>query len=1521
MPETFSIDEAYASPETFSLDEAYGETPLSQAEVLRRAPNLIQAGNLAQAPESLPEPASAPSLTPVTSPETFGAPKELAETPPKQFPDVVASPEFQQAAREEEARLSVPLVNVDPRLLTLGARSTPLGPLVQTPVGQAAAERTAEAASSMTSPLGLAQLPYYSVPYLGEALLAEQGAETIGGGLGEIFSGTGPESVGRGVADVVLGAPMLHGGLRNVPRLRPSVEVPVEFRPRANVPERLSEAPPEQILAVAVRKPNGEIVEGELGTKHNDIAKEAGIAEPAEKDRGYRVLNKDGSEEYQFGNAARRELLPVAEKAGQIKPDEELTPQERDLKKEGEVHGVMTKEPELTEKLQTEFENDKQKFADLGKEFVRLTVEDKIDTPEFKKIWQDRENIKNKYDGKDPFKVTPQEAEEYLKPKPPPEHRKPPPNELKDLLDEEGALFVGETELPDGRLAYTVEIYDPVKDPQAKSPASFGLLDSMTRYEMEKKISSKRAEFGWKKPAEKTVEEKPPGEAAPEPAATETRAPATVEDIIGRPAVDPVEAVLNRWIDQLATPPGLMADPLFVQSIGRPVARLALIAARETYRVGKNVAKAIEAGIAALREHLEGFDEDEARAWLKESVPTVSEAKKSETTERQSLREVLSKSEAAGEAGRKAGIAATKPAVAKLQAQLSDSISKARALAEHLRGQEIGAARGAEFTKEQAELIDRWLAADSESIRESLTQLVNQLPVSERGRFLSAITQAIRRPKLYATTAKIAGEKMTAVEGMYFKASQVASRIENRIAEVEINDLSDQVRGFDKWKNSTKIDVPYRKIIRTELSNFERLRKNGDLTKDSAQAALDRLTSLRDIGRSEQTVKQAIWEWQKEFAKRRLSEQQTTPVETRPQFRPSPGDPTPLSMRIRNYVNRARNNASWFDKAILPIDALFDLMDEGRGTYRGWLFRHARGPVDLAYNEARVLRNERLKPIEDFIKQKNMTVENSERIGVFAQAAQKGGRERLIEMGLSPERIDQIVSSMTRDEMELYGIMRAEMDSRLLAIQELMRKLYNTEVNPVENYFPMPRDWRVFDEQPPKAKAPGSKTGFDELATWKALRDDLFPQQTHTARKGFTISRKPGAETPVRIDAFDIFRQHVNDVAYLENMQPVLKQLGELGRDDLFLEKYGDVGRKIFLDWLDTVARQGGVESFKRWQMLDTLRKNTSVGVIGFRLASQLVHESNVPYIYARIGNWFNTGMYHAITDRGQAFIKRNFAETVERGGGEPAQAESEALRKGSFGGLISPRMTRAAFAIARQLDRYNSQAGVLGAYLRELKLKGADWQNYDSIPIDREAQARALVLTRRAIASPLPKDVPQAISRGALTAKNVSVGRTLFQFQNIFLDQWSNIRIDLYQAGIRSNNPKQAAIMTLAVIGSIAIETAIKQGTKQAIESIFPPSKPKKEDEHAFAKKAVTETVRRFPLGGQIEAEVIYGETGIPSLDSVVNVAKSSKYIFTGKKPETRRRAAFRTAAGIAQLAGFPGASQIEQVVESATK
>ena len=89
------------------------------------------------------------------------------------------------------------------------------------------------------------------------------------------------------------------------------------------------------------------------------------------------------------------------------------------------------------------------------------------------------------------------------------------------------------------------------------------------------------------------------------------------EDPLFQQKKDRIEAALDSAIDALKPSKGtLYADPLFIQTVGRPALRAALMVARAAYRAGKTIAEAVADGIAHLKTLVKNLDEAKAREFF-----------------------------------------------------------------------------------------------------------------------------------------------------------------------------------------------------------------------------------------------------------------------------------------------------------------------------------------------------------------------------------------------------------------------------------------------------------------------------------------------------------------------------------------------------------------------------------------------------------------------------------------------------------------------------------------------------------------------------------------------------------------------------------------------------------------------------------------------------------------------------------------------------------------------------------------
>ena len=306
---------------------------------------------------------------------------------------------------------------------------------------------------------------------------------------------------------------------------------------------------------------------------------------------------------------------------------------------------------------------------------------------------------------------------------------------------------------------------------------------------------------------------------------------------------------------------------------------------------------------------------------------------------------------------------------------------------------------------------------------------------------------------------------------------------------------------------------------------------------------------------------------------------------------------------------------------------------------------------------------------------------------------------------MTTETIAKTADHLTPKEQAFYNAARDTFDKQVFPqLQKFMRDLYNVEVTPVKNYWPFQRDHALVESSKEPSPAienkEGKEIGFDEMATPRQLLGDFVNRKTTKTAQGMTIEHLPEAQGAVKLDASEVVNRHSNNFAHLISTQRNLKMLGELTRQDWFKQKYGTIGRDYVQNLLDTVARNTSPVGSTRTAWIDWLTKNTSVGVIGLRLLSQLKHAPNVAFSLKNVGwNHLSRGLVDSFTPQGRAFIQKNFAEIFNRFGGEPA---IEDLMQG---GKIR-KFQASAFFLERGLDSLMRGQPCLAATWRKWRRK-----------------------------------------------------------------------------------------------------------------------------------------------------------------------------------------------------------------------
>lgn len=631
-----------------------------------------------------------------------------------------------------------------------------------------------------------------------------------------------------------------------------------------------------------------------------------------------------------------------------------------------------------------------------------------------------------------------------------------------------------------------------------------------------------------------------------------------------------------------------------------------------------------------------------------------------------------------------------------------------------------------------------------------------------------------------------------------------------------------------------------------------------------------------------------------------------------------PGEPKPTLQPLKEAVAHIKNAINTADKSIMVKDALVDWLDNSKGKFNGTLAQHIVWPMDDNFQVELGLRDKYLKPLATVMKDEKLDQLNGERIGVALIDGQTGGRQRLLDSGVTQSSISNILSSLSEGERRAINVINKAHSDMFPSIQKVA-KVFGVNVNKVDNYLSWQRDYKKFDAPPKELALPEANKSatVDDVTKWIA---DSYPGRGTKTASGFTIERQKGAKTPIKVNAFEVFDRHIRDAAHFVAMAEHLKDVGEIVRNDKFAAKYGKQGQDMMLDWLNTVARQGRSVNSIPW--LDAMRKRAGVSMLAYRVASQVIHTVNIPFGLFRAGpEYWTRGMQASLKsymdkDGPEAtWIRNNMGETVERGGGEPGITEldtSDLSPKTAFK-KVKEGAVKGGFAVQRFIDQRVAQATAVGVYQKLLAEKGKDSTKWATMPVDREALAQARVLSRRAVASPLYKDTPHVLNQG-------SVSKLFFQFENTFLDQWSNIRHDLPEYA--KNDPKKAAGLTVAVLTMWAMESIIKLGIKSSLQKSV--GYTPKQDQEGVAQKMAEEAFKRVPGGGQLMTALAYGGTGIPTIDLVLNAIKSGKQAYTAMQNEdtkSTKLAGAQTATSIAEMFGVPGASQAGEMVQNKMK
>lgn len=814
-------------------------------------------------------------------------------------------------------------------------------------------------------------------------------------------------------------------------------------------------------------------------------------------------------------------------------------------------------------------------------------------------------------------------------------------------------------------------------------------------------------------------------------------------------------------------------------------------------------------------------------------------------------------------------------------------------LNQRIKATEQGLKEGRIQTKEEIEAVQTELIQAIEDVK---------LPLDERAKFLRAIkniqtkedlarefpkiAERLREMKEKQTREELVGEIKNIAERT--KTSQViavdyANLIQNVVDRFELQGHREQtIKELQKTKEfiqqaikeGREIDMPEDVLKKLEILERKPLK---EITSQELEDLRDSIEDLERLGKTKLRLRQMTYERRKaqDLAKLKVD---SVPIISKEKIKAGIGERLSETEKLKNKLTSIFNTMTEKKIALTPMDAVIDELD-GNKDYKGANFTIFKKTVDKHFSNWFDLSDKYTAKVRELAK--NLDETNFERIAVYTTTQQEGGLEKLQSMGFTEEEVSKI--TLTDKEQTLLDEMRKQFDATWPQVSEIMRTVYNKPFAKVKFYFPFMTDYNAM-------------TDFE-------IRDRFgdTPEYTRYLKKnvemGFTKERI-GGKQKIKLNAMEVFMRHIDNATYLMTIGKDIKYLNDLAATEEYREAVGDVGQEIIREWLDLIARKGRLAG-DRVPFLDAMRKYTSGVYLSFKLSSALVQFTSLFDGAALIGNYSFEGTQMVVHKEIRDFLKENFPEWRKRIADDPAFMdfyEDDTLIDKAIQLGISP---------LKLFDSLTAASVTIGAYKKFCIENGIE---FDITKPDKNAIDYAQLILRRTQASGFFKDVPLALSKGKLSG-NISVDKLVLQFQSFLLNRWSLITHDLYKAGIKGKNKKQALNIAMWLILATIAEAGMRRILRKGIKAIK--GEEDKGKEKTVAGEIVTNALQNMPFMGNIIGAIYYGSLGIPSIDWLNRAAGYSSAGFKSKTDEAKMRNFLK-----ATILMLPGGSQIIQIL-----
>lgn len=405
----------------------------------------------------------------------------------------------------------------------------------------------------------------------------------------------------------------------------------------------------------------------------------------------------------------------------------------------------------------------------------------------------------------------------------------------------------------------------------------------------------------------------------------------------------------------------------------------------------------------------------------------------------------------------------------------------------------------------------------------------------------------------------------------------------------------------------------------------------------------------------------------------------------------------------------------------------------------------------------------------------------------------------------------------------------------------------------------------------------------------------------------FSIKRQANnTNLDPRIDGFNLFMDTIQHSLWYIEVQPAIDNVNQIVGSDKYHYKGGKVASTWWKEQLAIIAQKGSWQGADSFALLDILRQNNILAVLGGKL-STILTQTMQPFQNAMV-------VLPELGVTGAAEVMKESLVSLLPGYVKQAGEEVDniMIRAGSAGGYDSAdiqrrmkRDTQTILGLLGQAQMFLGNLVMQPMQIADAKFYAASYKAIQSVLLkqgvsEEEANKKASYLAELANASALTTYKPQIFSKG-------STARLLLTLQS-FQIAWFSFLV-MAAGRIRSGSLRQKAYSSIALVGAPVLASV-------GMSIIGMLLRGEEWEDESLLMRWLKEVGYAVPaIGGPVRSVIEFGQVSpINSLaaSNVVKMIKNTIDANTLSSESARTKAAIRASEAFLSNIGVPMTAQI---------